>query len=261
VSLVGEERKEHILHLLNLHNKVRTHELVEHFEVSSETIRRYLEELEQENKLKRVYGGAVKFDLMREEPSPFNREVTKAEEKKRIGRAAAAMVRDNDVIVIDDGTTTLQMINYLANKRNLTVLTPSVPALSLLIEYKNKEMFSGDIYFIGGKINAKHYRTSGSVAESMMESFYVDKAFVAVDGLHPQSGLTSYDAERGLLVRKFMEHAAQTVALMDHTKNGKTHFYKISDLKEIHAVICDAEHPPEWNGDFEAIDTKWIVAE
>lgn len=81
MSLVGEERKDFILNLLNLEGKVKTGELVDKLKVSSETIRRYLEELEEENKLKRVYGGAVKYNLHREEASHIKREVTRAEEK------------------------------------------------------------------------------------------------------------------------------------------------------------------------------------
>ncbi len=158
MSLVGEERKDVILNTLNLEGKVKTFELVEKLKVSSETVRRYLEELEAENKLKRVYGGAVKINLAREEPPHLKREELYADEKKRIGRAAASLVEDNDVIFIDDGTTTQQMIHFLLNKKNITVLAFSAPALYLLIDYKNKELFSGDVYFIGGKVNASQAR-------------------------------------------------------------------------------------------------------
>ncbi|CAN7430986.1 DeoR/GlpR family DNA-binding transcription regulator [Paenibacillus sp. LjRoot56] len=102
MSLIGEERKDYILNQLNLEGKVKTNELVESLGVSSESIRRYLEELEEENKLKRVYGGAVKINLSREEPSQLKREVLYAEEKRKIGRAAATLVEDNEVIFIDD---------------------------------------------------------------------------------------------------------------------------------------------------------------
>ena len=153
MSLVGEERKGIILEQLNSEGQVKTVDLVKRLNVSSETIRRYLEELEAESRLKRVYGGAVKINIGGEEPSYLKREVLYAEEKRNIGKAAAALVEDNDVIFIDDGTTPLQLIYFLMNKSNLTVLTMSMPALHLLMEYKNKDLFSGDIYLIGGKVN------------------------------------------------------------------------------------------------------------
>ncbi len=74
------------------------------------------------------------------------------------------------------------MIDYLLNKKNLTVLTTSIPALYLLIDYKNKELYSGDIYLLGGKVNSMHSRVTGSLAEKMVENFYADKAFLSVDG-------------------------------------------------------------------------------
>lgn len=183
MSLIGEKRKQFILNQLNAKGHVKTFELVAELGVSSETVRRYLEELESENRLKRKYGGAIKINLGAEEPSYLKREVLHAEEKRRIGQAAAALVEDNDIIFIDDGTTPLQMIAYLTNKTHLTVLTMSMPALHALVEYQNKGLFTGDIYFIGGKVNVKHSRVSGSIAEKMASLFHVDKAFVSIDGI------------------------------------------------------------------------------
>jgi len=261
MSLVGEERKEYILNLLNYAGKVRTNELVDKLQVSSETIRRYLEELEYEKKLKRVYGGAVKINIDREEPSHFNREVLYAEEKKRIGRTAASLVQDNDVIVIDDGTTTQQIIGYLGNRKNLVVLTNSIPALSLLIEYQNKEHFSGDIYFIGGKVQTKHFRIAGSLAEKMMDNFNVDKAFISIDGILANKGITSYDPDRALLAKKFIENANESIVLSDHSKIGISTFYKIADLKEVDIVVSDVAPPKDWKSELDAINTNWIIAD
>lgn len=261
MSLIGEERKDLILNMLNLEGKVRTVDLVDKLKVSSETIRRYLEELEAENKLKRVYGGAVKINLAREEPAHFKREITRAEEKRRIGRAAASLVEDNDVIFVDDGTTTQQMIHYLLGKKNITVLTVSVPVLYLLIDYQNKDLFSGEIYFIGGKVNSKHSRVSGAIAEKMIETFYADKAFISIDGIMMGQGITGFDAERGQLARKLIEHSKQSIVLSDHSKFGEVQFYKIADLKEIDLIISDFPVPKEWEPYLAEKGVNWIHAE
>ncbi|GMX64874.1 DeoR/GlpR family DNA-binding transcription regulator [Paenibacillus elgii] len=260
MSLVGEERKDFILNMLNLEGKVKTFELVEKLKVSSETVRRYLEELEAENKLKRVYGGAIKINLAREEPPHLKREELYADEKKRIGRAAASLVEDNDVIFIDDGTTTQQMIHFLLNKKNITVLAFSAPALYLLIDYKNKELFSGDVYFIGGKVNAAQARVSGSMAERMVEQFYADKAFISIDGMMVNRGITSFDAERGQLARKLIEHSKQSIVMTDRSKIGEGQFYKLADLKEIDIIISDVNMPKEWEADLQASGVTWIHA-
>jgi DeoR/GlpR family transcriptional regulator of sugar metabolism len=261
VSLAGEERKAVIINMLQLQGKVRTPELVQALEVSSETIRRYLEELEYEHKLKRVYGGAVKINVEREEPAYVRREVLQAEEKRRIGRTAAALVQDKDVVVIDDGTTTLQMIDSLVLKKQLTILVTSVYTLNLLIGYRNRNVFDGDIVLVGGRVNTKHYRTAGSLAIDFMHSFNVDKAFVVADGLQIDNGITSYEDERGMLSRTYMKQAKQTIVLADHTKIGTTHYFRIADFKDVDMIISDVPPPLAWKAKMADQDIHWIVAE
>ncbi|MDD9265884.1 DeoR/GlpR family DNA-binding transcription regulator [Paenibacillus sp. GCM10023248] len=260
MSLVGEERKDYILNQLNLEGKVTTNDLVERLNVSSETIRRYLEELEEEKKLKRVYGGAVKINLSRDEPSHLKREVLHADEKRRIGRAAATIVEDNDVLFIDDGTTTLHIIDYLLNKKNITVLTISIPALILLIDYKNKGLFSGDIYLLGGQVNAMHSRVSGTLAEKMVENFHADKAFLSVDGMMLGKGITGFEVGKGQMTQQFMKYAKQSIALCDHSKFGLVQFYKIADLGELDMIVSDVPAPKEWESELEKKGVVWVSA-
>ncbi|AZN42558.1 DeoR/GlpR family DNA-binding transcription regulator [Paenibacillus albus] len=261
MSLVGEERKREILDLINDAGKVYTTDLVNRLGVSSETIRRYLEELEEGNRLKRVYGGAVKITLMNEEPSLVKREVLRAEEKQLIGRAAASFVQDHDVIVIDDGSTSLQMIPFLIYKKGLTIITNSIQGLNMLIDYQNKEMFSGDVFFVGGKMDPRHHRISGSLAEKFMENFYVNRAFITIDGMLPEQGITSYDADRALLARKFMTNSKETIVLTDSSKLGNSRLYKIADLSEVHTVICERPYPGSWAEAMKMKQLDWIVAE
>ncbi|MFD2699081.1 DeoR/GlpR family DNA-binding transcription regulator [Paenibacillus shunpengii] len=261
MSLAGEERKQTILDMLQMQGKIRTPELVRALDVSSETIRRYLEELENENKLKRVYGGAVKLNVEREEPAYGKREVLQAEEKKRIGRTAASLVQDHDIVVIDEGTTTLQMIDSLVLKKHLTILVSSIYTLNLLINYKNKGAFDGEIVLIGGRINSKHYRASGTLAVEFMSGFHVDKAFVVADGLQLDTGITSYEDDRGLLARTFMKQAKQTIVLADHTKIGTSHFYKFADFREVDMIVSDVPPPAAWESKLTDEDVHWVVAD
>lgn len=261
MSLVGEERKREILDIINDAGKVQTNDLVKRFGVSSETIRRYLEELEAENRLKRVYGGAVKMTLAYEELSHLKREVLRVDEKKRIGRAAAALVEDYDVIVIDDGSTSLQMIPYLLYKKNLTIITNSISGLNMIMDYQNKDMFSGDVFFIGGKIDPRHYRISGSLAEKFMENFYANKAFISIDGISPEQGVTSFDSSRALLVQTMMVKSEQSIIVTDSSKFGVNRLYKIAELSSVQTVISEESFPEEWSEQIGKLQMKWIVAE
>jgi len=261
MSLAGEERKALIMQTLELEGKVKTYDLVEKLNVSSETVRRCLEELEGAGRLKRVYGGAVKTDVDREEPVYRMRETLRADEKRKIGRAAASLVEDNDVLFIDDGTTSLQMIDFLLDRKNLTVMTISVAGLNMLIDYANRGMFSGEIHFVGGRIDPAQSRSTGSVAEKTIERFYADKAFISIDGIRADRGITGFDAERGMLVRKLTEHAKMTFVLTDRSKFGQEHFFKIADLREIDAIVSDAAAPEGWAEELDDKQVEWIRAE
>ncbi|MED1953999.1 DeoR/GlpR family DNA-binding transcription regulator [Brevibacillus centrosporus] len=261
MSLAGEERKERIVDWLNYAGKVRTSDLVTKLKVSSETIRRYLEELEHDKKLKRVYGGAIKVQYDQEEPPHLTREVAFADEKKRIARTAAQLVQDNDVVLIDDGTTTMHMLPHLLGRKNLCFITISVPALNLLMDYQNKGLLQAEAYFIGGKIQPKHFRSVGTLAEKMMQDFFVDKSFLSIDGIQAQYGISSYDAEKAMLAKRFIENAKETIVLTDHSKIGISTFYKIADLKETDVVVSDVPSPEEWSRELEAKNVNWIVAQ
>ncbi|MDD9266755.1 DeoR/GlpR family DNA-binding transcription regulator [Paenibacillus sp. GCM10023248] len=261
MSLIGEERKAYILQLIQSEGKVITNELVEVLQVSSETIRRYLEDLEEANKLKRVYGGAVRVNRSREEPSHLIREVLHADEKRRIGKAAAALVQDNEVIFIDDGSTTLQMIEHLLDKTNLTILTNSFPALYSLIDYKNRELYTGELFFIGGKVSSMQFRVVGSLAEKLVTNFYADKAFISIDGMMIDKGITAFDEERGKFARKLMEHAKTNIVVSDHSKIGMVQFHKMSDLQDIDIIVSGVPAPEAWKPELEHMGVAWIASE
>ena len=210
MSLAGEERKQQILNMLQLQGKVRTPELVEKLEVSSETVRRYLEELEQERPAQAGVWRGGKGECgagIRSRPTSGRRGAGRSEEKRRMGQAAADLIQDKDVVVLDDGTTTVQMIDMLVLKKQLTVLVTSIHALNLLISYKSRGIFDGEIVFIGGRVNSRHYRTSGTLAMHFMSNFHVDKAFIVADGLQIDSGVTCFEDDRAMLGRVFLKQA------------------------------------------------------
>jgi DeoR/GlpR family transcriptional regulator of sugar metabolism len=260
MSLLAEERKKIIMDLLEENEQVKVAGLAIQFHVSTETIRRDLEELESENKLKKVYGGAVKISRENEEPSLFEREILRVEEKKRIARKALEFIEDGDVIVIDEGTTTYQMVNGLCDKRGITVITNSFPVSSLLISHANKQMFDGELIFIGGKVQFDHYRSSSSLSEKMAKEFFPDKVFISADGLIPDKGVMSYDIEKTQLSKIYLENATKSFLLLDHSKIGVKASYRLASLKDIDYIMSDVPFPKDWTN--EEIDrNKWISCE
>ena len=258
MSLLAEERKNRILETLNMDGKVTVRSLSDKFNVTTETIRRDLDELEGLGKLKKVHGGAIKITFDGQEPPYHQRETIHIEEKKAIGKLAAGLVKDNEIIALDVGTTTLQLIPFLLHKKNLTVVINSVSALTLLIEYKNNHLFSGRIIFLGGEINSNQMSSYGPITEGILKEFYFDKAFIAVGGISLKHGLTGYDVNEGSLSKKIMENTKEIIVVADHSKIGVRNFYKIANLHHIDIIVSDKEPPNEWKNELIHHDITWL---
>lgn len=261
LSLAGEERKRKILEELEISGKVKVSNLAEKLNVSTETIRKYLDELAQEEKLKKVYGGAINLSFFQEEPSTSEREVINSEAKKRIGELAASLIHDNDVIAIDDGSTPLQLAKSLQKKRNLTIFTPSITALSVLIDLLQKNIFTGRIIILGGEINTTHHRVTGGFTLQMLDNLFVDKYFISADGLTLGEGVTSYDSSKGIVTKKLIEHSDKSILLVDQSKIGKRTHYKIADFKDINMVISNGDYPKDWENLLIENEVEWLVAD
>ncbi|CAB1245640.1 DeoR family transcriptional regulator [Ruminococcaceae bacterium BL-6] len=260
MSLEGEDRKAYILDMLDTMGKVKVNLLSEKLQVTPETIRRYLEELERENRIKRVYGGAVKVSGGVELPYA-DRTIHNIDAKRKIGKSAARLVCDGELIVIDVGTTTLQMVQHILHRKNLVVVTSSFGALKELIQYRNSNAFSGRIIFVGGDINSRQMTVSGTLAEDFMENLYADKAFVSVAGFSLDGGLTSYDLNECTLTRKILHHAGQSIVLADQSKIGCRNHFKIGDLSVADKIICNAPAPAEWETALAQMGVEWICTE
>lgn len=260
MSLLAEERKRIILELLEECEQVRVADLAQQFNVSTETIRRYLEELEAENKLKKVYGGAVKVEKESEEPTLYEREILRIEEKKRIARKAVEFIEDGDVIVIDEGTTTYQMVYGLCDKLGITVITNSFPVSSLLISYANRNLYKGELIFIGGKVQFNHYRSSSSISEKMAKEFFPDKVFLSADGLIPDKGVMSYNLDKKMLSQIYLENATKSFLLLDHSKLGTKASYRMANISDLDYILSDVPIPAEWNREG-MNENKWIHCE
>lgn len=254
MSLLAEERKRLIIELIKQQGKVKVNDLAKEFEVSTETIRRYLEELENENKLKKVYGGAVKVEQETAEPSMFEREVLRIDEKRQIAQKASSLIEDGDVIFVDEGSTTMQMVPFLMDVSNITIITNSFYFTAKLMGYENSGLFKGDIVFLGGRVRSRHYRASGSLTEKMAKEFYVDKAYISIDGIHPESGITSYDLEKCMLSKTFIKNADKSFVLVDHSKLGVKANYKIETLNQIDCILSDVSIPQEWG----ELEGRWV---
>ncbi|NEN82318.1 DeoR/GlpR family DNA-binding transcription regulator [Paenibacillus elgii] len=241
MSLTFEERKKTIMGQLLQDEKVQVHALAEQLNVSPETIRRDLDRLEKEGLLKKVYGGAVKARMDSWEPPFIQREQMNNGAKTSIGKLAASLVKEGETIMIDNGTTTMEIVRHLQNRPDVTVVTHSVPVLLLAME-----LFKGRIIFAGGAVNVNQQSVGGTLTEAMLQQFKVHKAFISVGGISLVEGITDYDLNEASVSRKMIERAEESIVLADHSKFGKTTFANIAALQDISMIITDRECPADW---------------
>ncbi|WP_100402828.1 DeoR/GlpR family DNA-binding transcription regulator [Bacillus sp. FJAT-42315] len=259
MSVISEERKRMILEKLEVKGKVKVADLADEFAVSTETIRRYLEDLDKSQKLKKVYGGAVKAtNSPLIEPSMFERKILNIDEKKRIAYKAATFINNGDVILIDEGSTTLQLVPYLLHIKDLTIITNSFEFANQLIAATNKKLFDGEIIFIGGMISSKHFRTAGPMSQEILNHLSFEKAFISVDAVLPSFGISSYDLEKARLSEMMMKQAKQTFVLADHSKIGEKGTYKITGLNKIDYILSNQHSPEDWKEYLINHHVKWI---
>jgi DeoR/GlpR family transcriptional regulator of sugar metabolism len=253
MSLTYEERKHTILTQLATQGKVQVQTLAQHFQVSTETIRRDLDRLEKEGELRKVYGGAVRVRSGMIEAPFQKRSQLQLQEKQAIAVAAASLIEDGETIMLDNGTTTLEIMRQLQHRSHITVITNSVPILAVALE-------SGKIVFAGGEIHTAVQASTGPAAHEMLSQFKVNKSFISAGGVSFTDGITDYVLEEALISRKMMERAEEAILVADHTKFGRSTFAKIAPVEHISMVITDSACPAEWIENLQRLDIEtWIA--
>ena len=228
------ERHKSILDILQLQGSVSVSDLAERLEVSEVTIRKDLSALEKQNKLYRTHGRAIPI-----RPYIGDRHINEKEkqfvlEKRAIGKVAASMVNEQDSILMASGTSILYAAKELVEKKNITVISASVSASSLLSQ--NKDI---DVVQLGGIVRESSVSVVGSFAEDMLKYFNCSLLFMGADGVDLEFGVTTTNMMEANLNRMMMNTSQQTVLLVDSTKFGKKGFSKICDIGDIDRIITD----------------------
>ncbi|MFY4774565.1 DeoR/GlpR family DNA-binding transcription regulator [Metabacillus sp. RGM 3146] len=223
--MLTPERHSRILKLLSKKEVVPLQELVDATDASESTIRRDLSQLQKEKKLRRVHGGAELIQQKGEEPSVAQKSSKYTEEKAKIAKYAASLVKSDDRIFLDAGTTTLQMIKHLSGK-NIVVVTNGITHLEELLKYEIP------VYLTGGYVKYKTRALIGAKAMESLSAYRFDKCFMGVNGIHLDSGYTTPDPEEAAIKKIAISLSEEAYILADHTKLEEVAFSKIADLHE-----------------------------
>jgi DeoR family fructose operon transcriptional repressor len=230
-----DERKQAILEYVKQKKKAGVGELCGYFNVSSATIRNDLRDLEHNRLLIRTHGGAIIQNQARFEPAAADKSVQGAGEKKAIALTALAMVEDGDTLVLDTGTTTLELALLLKARNNLTVLTNDFQIAACLEEHP-----SAVIHFIGGIIRKGFHCTVDSHAEGMLKALTVDKAFMGANSFSLEKGAGTPDLQQADLKRIMISIATKVYLLMDSSKFGRNSFAIFAAPETVDCLITDS---------------------
>ena len=232
--LFAEERHHAIEEQLRQKGKVTVEELTRQFRVSSPTIRADLTRLEEQGRLRRTHGGAISIGNTLYEPPYAERAVLRQAEKHAIARAAVALVREGETLLLDAGTTCHEIALGLKEFRRLTVVTNSLASAQSLAENDGIETI-----LIGGTVQARRRATLGALAAHFLDPIQCDRAFVAMSGIHPVSGFTVVDFDAAQVKRKMLEKGKQAIVVADSSKIGQVAFASVGPLTAAHLLLTD----------------------
>ena len=231
------ERLAVILEALASDGSVDVAELIGRLGVSAATIRRDLQLLEEQRMLTRTHGGAVAHDVLYELPLRYKAARRQAE-KKRIAAEASTRVSDGAVVGLTGGTTTTEVARAILDRRGITVVTN---ALNIAGELAIRADLK--VVVAGGTARPESYELVGPVAEQALERLNLDVAFVGVDGISLEAGLTTHHEIEAHTNRTMIQRARHVVVVADSSKLGRVAFAQICGLDAIEELITDEGAP------------------
>ena len=215
--------------------------------VSSVTIRSDLKNLESEGLLRRAHGGAQASY----HPYIAERLNNNLDAKQRIAKAAAAMVKDGDTIMVGAGTTTSMIVKYLVGKRDVNIVTNS-----LLVMPHARINPTLHVTLVGGEFRPNTESLVGPVAIRELQEFHVNLSFVGTDGFTIETGMTTHLVEGAEIVKCIARQSTRTILITDSSKFGRAGFVKILPMNGVDEMICDDTLPQSVAADLRSLGLK-----
>lgn len=233
--MFAEERQMEIGLILQKTGSIKVNELSEHFGVSEATVRRDLQEMEGKKLLRRTHGGAVKSEITNFEPSFMEKKDEKSDEKSLIANYAAKLIKNGDTIVLDSGTTTLEIAKNITAE-NITVITNSI---DIAVELSSKN--SIELILTGGSLRMNTRAMVGYICEDMLRNFRVDKAFIGTNGISLTEGITTPNLVEAQCKKAMINSASKAIIVADSSKFDMVCFSVICPITDIYSIITSGD--------------------
>lgn len=254
-QLLAEPRRMKILDWLQEEGSARVRDLSVAFGVSEATVRQDLERLDAEGHIVREHGGAYLKSVLHQVQTMSLHHMINMEQKRKIGRAAAALVANGETIILDSGSTTTEVAKNLTDRQNLNVITNAINIALML-----GALPSMTVHVPGGQFKAPTLSLTGEKSADFFTGIYAEKLFLATAAVSFEAGLT-YPAVADLYVKRAMIKSASKVYLVaDSTKIGRTSFSALGSVNCIHTLITDGEIRDADRKAFEKSGIEVIIA-
>ncbi|KFN90853.1 DeoR family transcriptional repressor [Tetragenococcus muriaticus 3MR10-3] len=243
MEMLTEKRHQFILDLLTENDIVTINELLKPLNASESTVRRDLKNLEEQGLLARVHGGAKKMPHLSFEATMAEKEEKFHQQKVQIAKFCAGLLDTEDVIYLDAGSTTIEMIQFIPNDLSIKVVTNSVKHAALLIDRQIETII------LGGNIKLSTNATLGATAMQQLSDFRFSKSFLGMNGVELEAGFTTPDPEEAAVKRQALQQSQQAYVLLDHSKLQQVTFVQVAPLKS--ATIVTNSCPQKFREDFQ----------
>ena len=239
-SSSAKERRALILQLLEQKEEVRVDEISHATGISEVTIRKDLTILQNRHLLLRTRGGAMRkpIENTNEDTTIARKRMFNFKEKERIGAEAVKFIKEGDYIMLDSGTTTLEVARHLGKFQHLHILTNAMNIATELMNYKRF-----DVVLLGGNVRHNSLSTVGPLAQTVLRNFNRYKLFLGVDSFSIENGVSTPSLEEALLNQIMIQQADKVIAVFDSSKFNKRSFSHIADAKDLDCIITDSAIP------------------
>jgi DeoR family transcriptional regulator of aga operon len=239
--LSGTERQNQIVELLLRKERLTVADICKTFSISEATARRDLDALDEQGLLQRVHGGAIPVRRATPEAPILERRQEQAEAKKRIGRGAAELVKDGETIFLGSGTTVLEVAKNLHERKDLTVITNSLPVVNMLVGLPNISMVVP-----GGLLRDSELSFIGHITEKALAEVRADTVIIGIRGLSLEAGMTNDYLPETLTDRAILSIGGKVVIVADHTKCGVISTAFVAPLTSLNTLVTDDKTDPDF---------------
>lgn len=237
-AISGIDRQNQILALLQRQQRISVQAVCDQFGISEATARRDLDSLAAHGKIERVHGGAILVTQAPPELPILERQGEQAGPKQLIGRAAAALVEDNETVFLGSGTTVLEVAKALRERHGLTVITNSLPVINLLAQVPHLTLVS-----LGGMLRASELSFIGHITELALAEVRADKVIMGVHAISLEQGLTNDYLPETMTDRAILHVGRELIVVVDHTKCGRISPALLAPIEQAQTLVTDRQAP------------------